>query len=91
MAGLRTDISALLFFDPDAKGEQLERRLSTDRTFKDLDRCSDIEALTACMAILREAEIHNDEYRHIQAAIKGLRIFVRLAASPLHRCGTRDS
>jgi hypothetical protein len=80
MTQLRPDITNLLFIPVGASGE-FDRRRTTADTFSALDRMGDIEALTACMALIREAEHRGDEYQHIRAAMLGLRIFLRLAGS----------
>jgi hypothetical protein len=79
MSSLRPDITALLFYPSSIHGPRLER-FRLKEPYGALDRKSDIEALSAAIGLIREAEYEDNEYQHYQSALIALRIFRRLAA-----------
>lgn len=78
MSSLRSDITELLFYPSSIHGPRLER-FRLKEPYGALDRMSDIEALSAAIGLIREAEYEDNEYQHYQSAVIALRIFRRLA------------
>jgi len=81
LAHVRADIADLLFVRAGFDKARLERRPRTVETFQELDRKSDIESLTACIGLIREAEFLGNKAQHFQGVSTAVRIFLRLAAS----------